>query len=736
MEPSEQTRALYQKLKVGKEVIEAGSIAPVTEKRKPTVSPPTNLPVPLTSFVGRQNEIDQVINLLKEKRLITLTGSGGVGKTRLAIESANKLLPKFKDGVLWVDLGSLADPALLPQAVAQAAGVPEILSQSLIETLAAHFRFKHALLILDNCEHLVLACAQLADHLLSTCANLKMLATSREGLDILGETIWQVPSLSIPDGQVMPGRESLRKFESIQLFIDRAVMIQPTFELADQNARSIMQICRRLSGMPLAIELAAARVKMLSVEEIAQRLDDRFRLLTGGSRTALPRHQTLRATIDWSYDILSEPERILFRRLSGFVGGFTLDAAEAVAVGGDDFQLQVIDLLGQLINKSLVTVVAPQAESDAETRYGMLETIREYAFNKLRDAGEEENVRNCHLAYFVKLVEELEPKLERAEQQVWLDRLEFELDNLRSAIDWALASLQTIAALREVAGLRRFWLIRNHDSEGMERLRTILSRSEAAQPTSARLKALNTYFFLLWAHGKLIDVQALIEEALALGVKLEDSWNTAFTFLWAGVSAAERGDYFNAQLYLRQSRAEWHDAGDATYEAISLVFLGENAMLHNHFALARELFEVALQRFREVKDYPFLGIVLRRLGQLAVSQGDLSLAASLIREALVCNWNIRDYRGTGACFAALADVSATQGRIERAARLFGVVESILAFTQIPLLPFDQQEYERNGDRLRFQLDGAIFSKPWSEGRAMKLEHAVSFALEESRNSTT
>jgi tetratricopeptide (TPR) repeat protein len=360
----------------------------------------------------------------------------------------------------------------------------------------------------------------------------------------------------------------------------------------------------------------------------------------------------------------------------------------------------------------------------------MLETIREYASEKLRGAGEEQRIRDCHVEFFLKLAEELEPRLERAEQQVWLDQLEAELDNVRAAIDWALAGGQTVTALRIVGALRRFWLIRNHDTEGIERVKAILSRPDATQPTSARLKTLNTYCFLLWAQGKLMEVQSFIEEAILLGIKLEDSWNTAFAFLWAGISAAEQGDHWRARMYLQQSRVEWHDAGDVTYEAVSLIFLGENAMFHRDFVQAKELFTAALQRFREVKDYSFLGMVLRRLGQVAIVQGEPSMAVSLIREGLVYNWNIRDYRGTCACLAALADVSAAQGRIERAARLFGVVEAILEFTQIPLLPFDQQEYERNGDWLRFQLEGAIFSKPWSEGRAMELEQAITFALEE------
>jgi predicted ATPase len=350
VEPSEQTRALYEKLKAGKETLGMESPVPVIEKRKTVASPGTNLPVPLTSFIGRDKEVAEIVRSLGKNRLITLTGSGGVGKTRLAIQASNKVLSKFKDGVWWIELAVLTNEARVPQAVANILGVRELSNQPMIDTLANFLRSKQLLLVLDNCEHLISACAQLTDRLLSACKNLKMLTTSREPLDILGETTLPVPSMSLPAFQESFSVKILSKFESIRLFTDRAMLVQPKFELTDQNAKVVAQTCHRLSGMPLAIELAAARVKMMSVDEIARRLDDRFDLLTAGSRTALRRHQTLRATIDWSYDLLAEPERLLFRRLSVFASGFTLDSAEAIAAGDGVSHSQVIDLLGQLIN--------------------------------------------------------------------------------------------------------------------------------------------------------------------------------------------------------------------------------------------------------------------------------------------------------------------------------------------------------------------------------------------------
>ncbi len=727
IEPSEQTRALYERLKMGKEILETGPAVPGKEKR--TETPKTNLPVPITSFIGREKEVEEIIKLLGKNRLVTLTGSGGVGKTRLAIQSANRLIGKFKDGVWWVDLVGLNDPSLVPKTVAQALDVHEVPNQPVVETLIEYFQTKQILLVLDNCEHLISACAQLADSLLAACRNLKILATSREALDILGETIWPAPSLSLPDMQEAFAARTLNKFESVHLFTDRAMSVQSRFELTDQNASAVVQICNRLSGMPLAIELAAARVKMISVDEIAKRLDDQFNLLTSGSRTALPRHQTLRATIDWSYDLITEPERILFRGLAVFAGGFTLEAVEAICGQGELKRSEVFDLLGRLVDKSLVIV--DQASISAGTRFRLLETIRQYAQEKL-EKSEGADFLDHHLEYYVNLVEEAEPHLELAEQGVWLDRLELEMDNIRAAVDWALASAQITFALRLIAGLREFWLARNHDYEGIERMKIILSRPDAIQPTSARLKAMNAYFFILWPHGKLIEAQSLIDEALEFGVKLDDRWNTAFSLLWAGVSATEKADYAKAQSFLEQSVEMWRKIGATTNESIVVIHLGEVGMFQKDFVRAESLFEAATPQLREARDYIYLAWVNRRLGQLLLRRGELIRATDLLRESLMHNWSVRDYRGTGASLAALAAVSITQQKMTHAVTLLGIVDTVIESTRIPLLPYDQQEYERHLTQLRDKLDRPTFMKAWTEGRSMTLEQAVQFALKESK----
>lgn len=726
MEPSEQTKALYEKLKTGQVTVETGTTISLKEKRRE--SSKTNLPVPLTSFIGREKEVDQIVRLIGKNRLVTLVGSGGVGKTRLAIQSANRLIGKFTEGVWWVDLVGLADPSRVPEAVAQVVAVPGTPNQPLIKTLAEYFRSKQTLLILDNCEHLISACAQLADQLLSTCERLKILATSREGLDILGETIWPVPSLSLPEMQESYVIKSLTKFEAIHLFTERALLVQPKFELTDQNAQAVVQICRRLGGMPLAIELAAARVKIMFVDEIAKRLDDRFALLTAGNRTALPRHQTLRATIDWSFDLLSETERILFRRLSVFAGGFTLIAAEAITAREDIIQSQVVELLGNLINKSLVRVEERSGDAEVETRYGMLETIREYARERLGKAAEEDKLRTHHLEFFLQMVEEVGPKLEGPQQKVLLDRLEAEIDNLRAAMDWALENQEMITALRFAGAFPRFWFIRAHHNEGVERLRTILDRPDAMRPTSARLKALNAYLFMIWPSGQVTEIQPRGEEALALGIQLEDRRNSAFALLWLGVGATAQGDYSLARSYLEQSLEIWRELGERTYVAWSFVFLGEVALLQGDTSRARELYLQSVPLLSEAQDYAFLAIPLRRLGQLAMSQGDLPKATAFIQESLQHNWKVQDYKGIGACLVALADLHLAQGKTERAINLLAAADAVLEFIRTPFLAVDQHQYEQNVSQLRKQLNSSTFEKAWREGHAMTFEQAVEFAM--------
>ncbi len=480
---------------------------------------PNNLPNHLTSFIGREKEINQIKLLVVSGsvspvytgttnghgRLITLTGPGGTGKTRLAIQAAADLLELFPDGVWLVELAPLSDPDLIPQTVVGTLGLRASPGKPAVEVLVDHLKQRETLLILDNCEHMVEAAAQIADKLLQGCPELHILATSREILGTGGEVPFRVPSLSVPNVRLLPvsvsvkDLEQLLGFESVRLFCDRAASSSPGFKITSTNAAAIVQICQRLDGIPLAIELAAARVRMLSIEQIAARLDDSFRLLTGGSRTVLPRHQALRALIDWSYNLLSEEERTMLLRLSVFSGGWTLEAAEAILPDLPG-SMDIIGLLAQLVDKSLA--LAEQGK-DCENRYRLLETIRQYAGEKLVEAGGSEPVRDRHMAYFARLANQAEPHLRSREQIQWLDRLEAELDNIRSALEWS-RDHHVEDGLRMAADLFWFWHIRGFSSEGLEWVEKLVAREreqrdEPVPPSRilARAKALNTAGFLV-----------------------------------------------------------------------------------------------------------------------------------------------------------------------------------------------------------------------------------------------
>ena len=446
---------------------------------------PNNLPVQLTSFVGRARELAELQRLLSTTRLLTLTGSGGVGKTRLSLQVAASLIDAFADGVWFVELAPLADPALIPQSIASALGVREQSGQPLLVLLSEYLHTRKALLVLDNCEHLVAECAQVAEVLLRAAPGLKILASSREALGIGGELAWHVPSLSLPDPRQLPVLADLSQYEAVRLFVERAAFALPAFKLSDINAPTVVKICQRLDGIPLAIELAAARVKALPIESIASRLDDRFRLLTGGSRTALPRQQTLRALIDWSHSLLSEPERILLRRLSVFSSGWTLEAGEAVCAGDGIGALDVVDLLAHLVDKSLVLL------DEELARYRLLETIRQYAREKLLDSGEGAQVRSRHLGFYVRLGKEFSSEILGPGETLWLNRLELEHDNVRRAIEWSLESADALSGMRLTAALHLFWQQR-YTAEGLDYLRALLAQPEAMGRTPARARALQS----------------------------------------------------------------------------------------------------------------------------------------------------------------------------------------------------------------------------------------------------
>jgi predicted ATPase/class 3 adenylate cyclase len=684
---------------------------------------PNNLPVQLTSFVGREREKAEVKRILSTTRLLTLAGIGGVGKTRLALEVAAEASGDFRDGVWLVELAPLADPLLVPQALTSALGIPEQPGRSLITGLVDHVRPKSILLLLDNCEHVVLACAHLADTLLRACPNLRILTTSRETLGVAGEASWLVPSLSLPDPERILPLHRLTEYEAVRLFIDRAKAALPSFAVTTDNAHHIAQVCRQLDGIPLAIELAAARVKVLTVEQIAVRLDDRFRLLTGGTRTSLPRQQTLRATMDWSYDLLSKEERAALRRLAVFVGGWTLEAAEAIC-GGDVAAADVLDLLTRLVQRSLV---APE-EQTREIRYKMLETVRQYAREKLQESGEEAAIRDRHSQWYLALAQRAEPELQGPEQTAWLTRLDSDHDNFRAGLEWLIDRKEVESALRLTSSLWRFWFTRGYLREGRGRLEAALRRSSDAAPL-LRVKALTGAGYLALNQEDYIAASTLLEESLAIGQRLGDRQGIAVALNWLGVVAWRLGDFERAAALYAQGLALSEEVGAKDIRTRLLNSLALLSASRGDFALARSLLEDCLATYRRTMDKTGIALVAGNLAVMVFRQGDYAAARSLVMESVELFRELGEVRGMASDLQLLGILAAMRGHPERAARILGAVEAVRETLGAPFALTERAlyDYERYMAAIRGELSEEAFTRAWTEGRAMRLEKVVEYA---------
>ena len=685
---------------------------------------PNNLPHQLTSFIGREREIGEVKRLLSTTSILMLTGSGGCGKTRLALQAAADVIDAYADGVWLVELAALAEPELVLQTVASTLGAREVPGRSLLTTLIDYLRIKELLLVLDNCEHLVMACAKLTEALLRSCTHIRVLATSREPLGVAGEVVWRVPSLSLPETRQVPSVERLMQYEAIRLFIERAVAVRQGFTPTPQNAGAVAEICRRLDGIPLAIELAAARMRSLSAEQIAERLHERFNLLTGGGRTALPRQQTLRGTLDWSYDLLSPQERVLLRRLSVFAGGWTLEAAEVVCTGDGVEARDVLDLLTQLVFKSLVLMDAQQGQH----WYRLLETLRQYGRYKLDESGETAATQRRHLNWYLRLAERAEPKLIGADQAGSLDRLEAEHDNLRAALEWGkVEEGEGESGLRLAGALWQFWYVRGHFSEGRGWLEAMLSRNRNAS-SSARAKALAGAGFLACRQGDYDGSIRLCTEGLALFRELGDLSGMGRGLYGLGMVAESQGDYGRAKMLFRESLALGRQVGEKWRMSASLNSLGEVARCQGDYAAARASYKESLALLREVEDKRGIAITLGNLGHVALYQGDYEGAALLFKEALGLAQQLVYKLGIAEYLAGLGGVSAAGGRHARAARLLGAAEEVLSLLGALLRPPDRAEYERSVGAAHAGLNDAAFAAAWAEGKAMTLDQAVRYAL--------
>ena len=620
---------------------------------------PNNLPAQLTSFIGREKEIRDATQMLKQSRLLTLTGSGGTGKTRLSLQVASNILKQFKDGVWLIELAPISEPALVPNTAANVLRLRVEDSRPLMDVVVDWLRDKETLFILDNCEHLIDACAQFANTVLQNCRGARILASSREALGIAGEVAYRVPSLPTPNEPM--DVQQLETFDSVKLFIQRATLTLPTFQLTDENASFVAQICSRLDGIPLALELAAARVRALSVEQIAERLDDRFRLLTGGSRAALPRQQTLRALIDWSYQLLSEDERLLFRRLAVFVGGWTLAAAESVC-SEERSGFDVLDLMTRLVDKSLINV----EHSAGASRYRRLETIRQYAREKLFDTDEVASLRDKHLAYFAGLAERAEVELQGRAQKRWLARLEAEHDNLRAALEWSLKA-QPETGLRIAVALREFWDTHGHLIEARKWLGTFIDMTKNIPPATVRVKALFSAALFSSRQSDLEGWKAYQDEGFALAESLDDAWGIAQGLVLQGLFKEYfENDIEAAESCYRRALEYGRKLDDKLFVGQLLGPLAGCALKRHEYARAEEIYRESLSLFREVENTKEIAGANGNLAEVALSRRDYKSARISAEESLALYRELDDKHGVATALRTLSIASHNQEDIQQA----------------------------------------------------------------------
>ena len=728
-----------------------------------------NLPTQLTSFIGREHELAEVQSKLEDGRLLTLIGPGGTGKTRLSIELGNQLLPSFEDGVWLVEFAPIADPSLILQTIASTFDLGEVPSVPLKVLVHDYLREKELLLILDNCEHLIEASAEVADELLHVAANIKIVASSREALGINGETVYRVPSLSLPD-EVEFRKETAMGYESVQLFVERASQANRKFQLSDENAPAIIQICRRLDGIPLAIELAASRITAFSLEQIAKRLDDRFKLLTGGSRTALPRQQTLRALIDWSYDLLEHPEKALLRRLSVFAGGWTFEAAEMICNNVD-----VLEYLPRLINKSLVVI----NDEGYEPRYSLLETIRQYARDKLLENGEGEGTRDRHLAYFVEMGEISVPEIFNKEKELeWLNRLETEYDNFRTAIEWGLSS-DPFAVARLVYSLTYLMVITSYAGEGhrwgveaLEKIKLlrdsghvltteekvykarllvsmgIMSFSMGDNPSTIReadeatndLRSLGdkqplalAMAFLAAAcliTGNVDRAIQVSEEALAVAEELGDKYVLGSVLsATSRVEAFAKGDFPKAIEMHEKAGRLLKEHGSRWSYGINMYGFGNLYTLQNQFEEAREKYKIAMQTMQELGSHRNVNMIKSDLAHILRQEGNYQQAISAYQETIK-EWQRMGHRAAVAHqLECLAFIARALGQAEKSVKLLGAAEAIRERIKIDMTIQEHAEYDSEVAKLKANMDEEMFASLWVDGRSMTMSQAIDYVVD-------
>jgi predicted ATPase len=691
--------------------------------------PLDNLPMEPTPLVGRTEEAGHVTSWLRkaEVRLVTLTGPGGVGKSRVALAAATEVLPEFEHGVWLVSLENVADPLLLAQTIAGVLKVKPSGTQPLTDALKEYLRTRHVLLFLDNFERVVDA-APLLSELLAAAPGLKMLVTSRSTLRLMGERELPISPFPVPDPD-HAGLDDLRSNASVSLFVDRCQAVRPDFALTEENAQAVAEICARLDGLPLAIELAAARTRLLTPQAIADRLKGSLKLLSGGARDLPARQQTLYATIAWSYDLLGPEEQALFRRVAVFRGGCTLDAVEAVmqAQGGGTAPLQgdVIDGLSSLIDKSLIR----QEEMEGtEARYPMLATIRDFGIDKLHESGEVSAVLRAHAMFYLRLVEDAEPKLLGGEQVIWLDRLEREHDNIRAALDWSLSEDgDRRVGLRVAGALLWFWQTRGYLGEGRTRLDSLLMASGDPQYNAERSKALITAGRLATLQGDFAAASHLFSENLEIQRSGDDPVSTGHALVALGSAYTGQADYASARAHYEEALTLLNENNSPIYTAMALVGLGEACLDAGDPQAARPNLENSLDLFRKQGNKAGEGFALYNLGYAAHESGDPEEAQARFLDSLRLREELGNRQSIAMCLFGLSEVASSKEQWERAATLLAAGQRLLTQTGTQLGVADEARYTRAEQTARARLSEVQWDAAWARGAAMGVAAAVEYA---------
>lgn len=689
----------------------------------------TNVPFPFTNFVGRTNERAELIELILTNRLVTLTGMGGSGKTRLALQLSSDALASFRDGVWFVDLAPIRDGAFVAQAIANALGMRQLAEREMQAAVRAYLQSKHVLLILDNCEHLLAASAAIADDLLGHCPQLHLLVTSREALYLLGEQLYPIPPLATPTAQDADSLDALLRVESVRLFYERARAVQPKFAITEDNAHAIAEICRRLDGLPLAIELAAVHVRRFTPESLLERLDEPLAVLVGGPRNLPARQQTLRTTIDWSYRLLDDDERRLFARLGIFVGSWTLQAAKAVCNSAGDLALPLEHALASLLDKSLIRQVEGW---DGSERFTMLETLQSYALERLSAKAEAEPIHWHHAEYYLSLAEEAEGALAEGVATDWIKRLDQDYENLRAALTWAFDGAEAPRieqALRLSSALWRFWWIRGYVYEGLRWLSRALDHSEVDHYPYLCANLWYGSGVLTRMHGDLPQASVYLNESLQLWKALNDRYHIALTLNSLGVVLFNQSEYDRAGELFAESLLLYQELGEPNRVAIALNNLGNVAFKQGDLERAATQYYQALQLTEGDQSHKRTVALLKmNLGEIARLRKEYIQAATLLHEAVVVHLELNDIENILFCLNNLVEIAIDQGQYALAARVLGAAEALYEQSGAARSPLEAEDYDRQVAVVRDWLAVDAFELAWSQGGSAILDELITDAI--------